>query len=328
MIDHIYLPVSALERHRANFTRSCLSRLAYRSLRLRYKFDVCTVSRSIAIPALADRFGDVAEVLYVTVRRSVDAVSAIRRQDERGSYFQQGTERFGPNGVPTTSRQTSATRTDTSSRLPISLGSTNKRYEPSTHLRPHRPAKDKEPIMKRLDNKVVIVTGGSKGIGAGIAKTFGSEGAAVIVNYARDQAGAERVVREITGKGGRAIAGAAATLGAEVRHATPRRGSPKSLRPPGCAREQRRRLLVCALRAVQRAGISPSVRHECAGHIFAMIEAVLPAFGAEGGIIINIGSTASIAAYPDPFDLRGVKERCQWLDARTLKRVRPQKNPR
>src|SRR6266853_702761 len=38
---------------------------------------------------------------------------------------------FGPNGVPTTSRQTSATRTDTTSRLPISLGSTNKRYEPS-----------------------------------------------------------------------------------------------------------------------------------------------------------------------------------------------------
>src|SRR6476620_871265 len=43
---------------------------------------------------------------------------------------------FGPNGVPTTSRQTSTIRTDTTSRLPISLGSTNKRYEPSTHLRP------------------------------------------------------------------------------------------------------------------------------------------------------------------------------------------------
>ena len=60
--------------------------------------------------------------------------------------------------------------------------------------------------MKRLDNKVAIVTGASKGIGAAIAKSFGAEGAAVIVNYARDQAGAERVVREITGKGGRAIA--------------------------------------------------------------------------------------------------------------------------
>ena len=46
--------------------------------------------------------------------------------------------------------------------------------------------------MKRLDNKVAIVTGASKGIGAGIAKAFGAEGAAVIVNYARDQAGAWR----------------------------------------------------------------------------------------------------------------------------------------
>src|SRR6266478_4092133 len=77
---------------------------------------------------------------------------------------------FGPNGVPTTSRQTSATRTDTTSRLPISLGSTNKRYEPSTHLRPAATgqARRKEPIMKGLDNKVAIVTGASKGIGAGI----------------------------------------------------------------------------------------------------------------------------------------------------------------
>jgi NAD(P)-dependent dehydrogenase (short-subunit alcohol dehydrogenase family) len=38
--------------------------------------------------------------------------------------------------------------------------------------------------MKRLDNKVAIVTGASKGIGAGIAKAFGAEGATVVVNYA------------------------------------------------------------------------------------------------------------------------------------------------
>src|ERR1700730_7185870 len=60
--------------------------------------------------------------------------------------------------------------------------------------------------MKRLDNKVAIVTGASKGIGAGIAKAFGAEGATVVVNYARDHEGAGRVVHEITGKGGRAIA--------------------------------------------------------------------------------------------------------------------------
>src|SRR5580704_11439179 len=60
---------------------------------------------------------------------------ATRRRYTR-ELLQTRNRAFGPNGVPTTSRQTSATRTDTTSRLPISLGSTNKRYEPSTHLRP------------------------------------------------------------------------------------------------------------------------------------------------------------------------------------------------
>src|ERR1700726_561630 len=60
---------------------------------------------------------------------------ATRRPKTR-ELLQSRNRAFGPNGVPTTSRQTSATRTDTTSRLPISLGSTNRRCEPSTHLRP------------------------------------------------------------------------------------------------------------------------------------------------------------------------------------------------
>src|SRR5690242_15461819 len=106
--------------------------------------------------------------------------------------------------------------------------------------------------MKRLDNKVAIVTGASKGIGAGIAKAFGAEGAAVVANYARDHEGAERVVREITGKGGRAIA----VQGDVAQRSDAQRlvaEAKKAFGPPGCAREQRGRLLVCALRAVQRA---------------------------------------------------------------------------
>src|ERR1700720_4066424 len=59
---------------------------------------------------------------------------ATRRRLTR-ELLQSRNRAFGPNGVPTTSRQTSATRTDTTSRLPISLGSTNKRYEPTTHLK-------------------------------------------------------------------------------------------------------------------------------------------------------------------------------------------------
>jgi 3-oxoacyl-[acyl-carrier protein] reductase len=60
--------------------------------------------------------------------------------------------------------------------------------------------------MSRLAGKVAIVTGASKGIGAGIAKRLGVEGAAVVVNYSSSKEGANRVVAEITGKGGKAIA--------------------------------------------------------------------------------------------------------------------------
>jgi len=60
--------------------------------------------------------------------------------------------------------------------------------------------------MSKLQGKVAIVTGASKGIGAAIAKAYGGEGAAVVVNYASDKAGAERVVAEIEAGQGKAIA--------------------------------------------------------------------------------------------------------------------------
>lgn len=60
--------------------------------------------------------------------------------------------------------------------------------------------------MGKLKGKVALVTGASKGIGAGIAAALGAAGAAVVVNYAGDAAGAERVVGEIVRGDGRAIA--------------------------------------------------------------------------------------------------------------------------
>lgn len=60
--------------------------------------------------------------------------------------------------------------------------------------------------MGRLANKVAVVTGASKGIGAGIAKGLAAEGAAVVVNYSSSKEGAERVVSEIKAQGGKAIA--------------------------------------------------------------------------------------------------------------------------
>ncbi len=59
---------------------------------------------------------------------------------------------------------------------------------------------------KKLAGKIAVVTGASKGIGADIAKHFGAEGAAVVVNYASSKEGADRVVDEITKRGGKAIA--------------------------------------------------------------------------------------------------------------------------
>ena len=61
-------------------------------------------------------------------------------------------------------------------------------------------------MSKKLEGKVAVVTGASKGIGASIAKHLADEGAAVVVNYSSSKAGADRVVAEIVGKGGKAVA--------------------------------------------------------------------------------------------------------------------------
>ena len=60
--------------------------------------------------------------------------------------------------------------------------------------------------MGKLQGKVAVVTGASKGIGAGIAKSLAAEGASVVVNYASSKAGADTVVAAITKAGGKAVA--------------------------------------------------------------------------------------------------------------------------
>jgi len=58
----------------------------------------------------------------------------------------------------------------------------------------------------KLNGKVSVVTGASKGIGAGIAKQFAAEGASVVVNYASSKPDADKSVDEIMKHGGRAVA--------------------------------------------------------------------------------------------------------------------------
>jgi 3-oxoacyl-[acyl-carrier protein] reductase len=149
---------------------------------------------------------------------------------------------------------------------------------------------------KKLTGKVAVVTGASKGIGAAIAKHLADEGAAVVVNYASSKEGAERVVAEITGKGGRAVA-----VQADV-----------------AKQPDVRRLFAEAKRAfgpldvlVNNAGVyefapleNVTAEHfhklfdlNVLGLILTSQEAAKH-FGASGGSIINISSVVSTAAPP------------------------------
>jgi 3-oxoacyl-[acyl-carrier protein] reductase len=60
--------------------------------------------------------------------------------------------------------------------------------------------------MSKLQGKVAVVTGASKGIGAEIARTLAAAGASVVVNYASSRQGADKVVADIAAKGGKAVA--------------------------------------------------------------------------------------------------------------------------
>jgi 3-oxoacyl-[acyl-carrier protein] reductase len=142
--------------------------------------------------------------------------------------------------------------------------------------------------MSRLSNKVAIVTGASKGIGAGIATAFGCEGACVAVNYSSDREGAERVARAITDKGGKAIAvGADVSKTAEVA---------RLFKEVDCAFG---RLDVLVNNAgVFRFGSMAEITEESfhlhyninvLGMILTVQEAVRR-FGADGGSIINLSS--------------------------------------
>src|SRR5262249_14080123 len=151
-------------------------------------------------------------------------------------------------------------------------------------------------MSNRLAGKVAVVTGASKGIGAGIARGLAEAGASVVVHYARDKAGADGVAAEVVERGGKAIA----VQGDVSKAADVKRLFAEAIRAFG-------RLDILVNNAgVYRFGPFESITEEefhrhydtnVLGPILAVQEA-LKHFGPEGGSLINISSVVGPAPWP------------------------------
>jgi 3-oxoacyl-[acyl-carrier protein] reductase len=151
--------------------------------------------------------------------------------------------------------------------------------------------------MTSLTGKVAIVTGASKGIGAGIAKLYAQAGASVVVNYASSEAAAHALVAEIQAAGGKAVA----------------------IQADFSKTEDIRRLFTESKRAfgqldilVNNAGVyafapleaatEQEFHREFSTNVLGVITATQEAakhFGPNGGSIINISSIASVGFMPN-----------------------------
>jgi len=150
--------------------------------------------------------------------------------------------------------------------------------------------------MAELTGKVAVVTGASKGIGAGIAKALAKAGAAVVVNYASSQDGADRVVKEIKQSGGKAVAirgdvGKAADIKTLFEETKKAFGSLDILVNNAGVYG------FVALEAVTEQEFHREFNTNVLGLILATREAV-KYFGPEGGSVINVGSVVSSLTPP------------------------------
>ena len=176
---------------------------------------------------------------------------------------------------------------------------------------------------KKLDGKLAIVTGASKGIGAAIAKHLAAEGAAVVVNYASSKEGADQVVDEITKRGGKAIAVQADVakkkdierLFAETKKAL---GQLDILvNNAGVYRFE-------PLEAVTEKEFNRQFNTNVLGLILTTQEA-LKHFGPEGGSIINIGSLASSLTPPTAVIYNATKGAVDAITRTLAKELGPRK---
>jgi|SRR5579871_902854 len=151
--------------------------------------------------------------------------------------------------------------------------------------------------MARLNGKVAIVTGASKGIGAGIAEDLAKEGATVVVNYATSGKQAEELVERIQAGGGKAKA---------IRADVSKPNEAKRLVDQTVKEFGKIDILVNnagvyefkPLTEVTEQHFSRIFDLNVKGLLFAT-QAATNAFGDQGGAVINISSMASVGALPN-----------------------------
>jgi 3-oxoacyl-[acyl-carrier protein] reductase len=175
--------------------------------------------------------------------------------------------------------------------------------------------------MTSLIGKTAIVTGASKGIGAAIAQGLAAAGAQVVVNFASDQSGADRVVARIRDKGGKAIAVKAnvsepvdvARLFAETKAAF---GAPSVLvNNAGVFK-------FGALGSVTPEEFRRQFDTNVLGTLLASQQAETH-FPQAGGSIINIGSIASFSAMPNSSVYAATKAAVDQLTRALAKELGP-----
>jgi 3-oxoacyl-[acyl-carrier protein] reductase len=159
--------------------------------------------------------------------------------------------------------------------------------------------------MGRLTGKVAVVTGASKGIGAGIAKELAAQGASVVVNYASSREGAEKVVAEIAKAGGKAVAiGGSVAKAAEIDALFAE--TKKAFGKVDILVNNAGVYTFSPLEQVTEEEIEKIFGTNVTGLLLAT-KAGVALFPPEGGSVINIGSVASESAPPASVVYSGTK---------------------
>jgi len=151
--------------------------------------------------------------------------------------------------------------------------------------------------MSKLKDQVAVVTGASKGIGAGIAKALAAEGASVVVNYSSSKAGADKVVGEIVKKGGQASAVRAdVSKQADITHLFAE--TKKAFGRLDVLVNNAGVYVFSPLEGINEDFFHNQFNLNVLGLLLTTKES-LKLFGDNGGSIINIGSIASTMAPPN-----------------------------